>query len=61
MVLKPNGRWGDYGDQEGFRRWLMEGIEELYKLADQQDARGIREKLKELAPEYTPQETECVL
>jgi hypothetical protein len=39
----------------------MEGIEELYKLADQQDARGIREKLKELAPEYTPQETECVL
>jgi FlaA1/EpsC-like NDP-sugar epimerase len=61
MVLKADGRWGGYGDQEGFRRWLMEGIEELYKLADQQDARGIREKLKELAPEYTPQETECVL
>jgi len=61
MVLKANGRWGDYGDQEGFRRWLMEGVEELYKLADQQDARGIREKLKELAPEYTPHETECVL
>ena len=61
MVLKADGRWGGYGDQEGFRRWLMEGIEELYKLADQQDARGIREKLKELAPEYTPHETECVL
>jgi FlaA1/EpsC-like NDP-sugar epimerase len=61
MVLKADGKWGGYGDQEGFRRWLMEGIEELYKLADQQDARGIREKLKELAPEYTPQETECVL
>ena len=61
MVLKADGKWDGYGDQEGFRRWLMEGIEELYKLADQQDARGIREKLKELAPEYTPQETECVL
>ena len=61
MVLKHNGRWGSYGDQKGFRRWLIEGVEELYELADQQDARGIRVKLKELVPEYTPQETECVL
>jgi hypothetical protein len=33
----------------------------LRRLWNQQDARGIREKLKELVPEYMPQETECVL
>lgn len=61
MVLKTDGRWNGYGDQDGFRRWLMEGIEALYRLADDQDACGIREKLKELVPEYEPQESECVL
>jgi FlaA1/EpsC-like NDP-sugar epimerase len=61
MVLKTDGKWGVYKDQEGFRQWLLEGVEELYELADQQDARGIKKKLKELVPEYTPQETECVL
>ena len=61
MVLKADGRWNGYGDQEGFRQWLWEGIEELYRLADQQDGCGIRAKLKELVPEYEPQEAECVL
>ena len=61
MVLKNDGGWDGYGDQEGFRRWLREGIEELYRLADQQDGCGIRAKLKELVPEYEPQEGDCVL
>jgi len=60
MVLKADGRWNGYGDQSGFRRWLMEGVEELYKLADQQDGCAIRAKLKELVPEYTPEDMECV-
>ncbi len=39
----------------------MEKSEELYRLADQHDACGIRAKLKELVPEYEPQESDCVL
>jgi len=27
---------------EAFKRWLMEGGEELYKLADRQDGSGIK-------------------
>ena len=61
MVLKADVLWNGYGDQAGFRRWLWEGIEELYQLADQQDGCAIRAKLKELVPEYTPKESECVL
>ena len=61
MVLRTDGHWNGYGDQEGFRRWLCEGIEALYRLADQQDGCGIRAKMKELVPEYEPQDSECVL
>lgn len=50
-----------YGDQEGYRWWLFDGIEELRQLALKQDGGGIRAKLKELVPEYTPQQGECVL
>ncbi len=36
----------------------MQNIEELYKFADAHDACGIREKLKEIVPEYEPQDSE---
>ena len=75
MVLRPHGAkgmaqsaegtdagmWNGYGDQEGYRNWLYDGIEELRQLGMKQDAEGIRAKLKELVPEYTPQAGECVL
>lgn len=61
MVLKTDGLWAGYGDQEGFRRWLMEGIEELYRLAAALDGPGIRRKLKELVPEYEPSDSPFVL
>lgn len=35
-------------------QWLYGKIEELVKLAHQQDASGIKSKLKEIVPEYTP-------
>lgn len=60
MVLKDGGNWNGHATQEDFRRWLLEGIEELCELAKQQDACGIRAKLKELVPEYAPQESESV-
>jgi len=53
---------GRQGSDEAFKQWLMQGVEELYRLADHQhDAKAIKAKLKELVPEYTPQETESVL
>lgn len=60
MVLKSNGQWNGHGDQESFRSWLIEGVEILYELAERQDAAGIREKLKELVPEYEARETDSI-
>jgi FlaA1/EpsC-like NDP-sugar epimerase len=34
--------------------WLNQKIEELVELAMRQDAEGIKSKLKEIVPEYTP-------
>ena len=39
----------------------MQGVNELYHLAEIQDGGGIKEKLTELVPEYNMQQTECVL
>ncbi len=61
LVLKQNGGWNGHGDREGFRQWLTKGVSELYEFAEIQDARAIKEKLKELVPEYRPQEAECTL
>jgi len=61
MVLRNNQMWNGYGDQEGYRRWLNEGIEELVALAEKHDGCGIREKLKEMIPEYSAQDSECVI
>jgi len=62
MVLRnTHPVWDGYGDQDGYRHWLFDGIEELRQLALKQDGEGIRAKLKDLVPEYTPQQGECVL
>ena len=49
------------GDQEGYRRWLNDGIAELVELGKAHDGCGIREKLGEMVPEYTAQDSECIL
>jgi len=56
-----SGKFNGHGDQESFKKWLMAEIDELYLLADEQDGCGIREKFKEMVPEYQPGDTECVL
>ena len=38
--------------------WLNGKIEELVKLAHEQDAPGIKSKLKEIIPEYQPYEAD---
>ena len=60
MVLKSKDAWNGHGSAEDFRKWLTAGVDELYELAKQHDAPGIRAKLKELVPEYVPQESESV-
>jgi len=61
MVLTSEGRWNDYESQADFRDWLMQGIEELYTLADAQQGEAIVQKMKELVPEFTPGRNECLL
>ena len=61
MVLKPDGNWGGHGSREAFRKWIEKGVKDLTRMAEKQDAKGLKEKLHELVPEYTPQDTECVL
>jgi len=63
MVIKHNGNWTWFGfnDQDRFRNWLDREIRELCKVAESHDPLAIKEKLKQLVPEYTPQKTACVL
>jgi len=63
MVLTTNGysKWNGHGNSETFLKWLDKGIGELSLVADSLDACAIKRKLKEMVPEYSPQETECVL
>jgi len=42
------------GDNNNDFDWLNKKIEELVQLAINQDAAGIKLKLKEIVPEYTP-------
>ncbi|MBF0230191.1 MAG: polysaccharide biosynthesis protein [Desulfamplus sp.] len=61
MVLRSNGHWNGNGNQEDFRDWLNNKLEELYQISATHDVCGIREKIKEIVPEYSVQESSCVL
>ena len=60
-VIRPNQDWNGHESQEAFCSWLNPIVQELYALAEKQDGCGIRDKLKEIVPDYTPQENDCVL
>ncbi|MEZ4526594.1 MAG: nucleoside-diphosphate sugar epimerase/dehydratase [Desulfobacterales bacterium] len=61
MVLKSGGFYKSCGSHENYRAWLCKKLEELYALAEKQDRCGIKEKMKELVPEYAVQDADCVL
>ena len=61
MVLRNSNLWNGYGDQDGYRRWLMDGIAELVILGKKHDGCGIRAKLGEMIPEYQPGDSACVI
>jgi len=60
LVLSPNGDWNGHCSQDAYRNHLLAGIQELTDLANAHDACGIKDKLHDLIPEYTPQDTDCV-
>ena len=61
MVLKSSNDWNGYGDQASYRKWLFSKIDDLAYYAKNHDACGIKEKLAEIVPEYTMQDSDCVL
>jgi FlaA1/EpsC-like NDP-sugar epimerase len=61
MVLKADGKWNGFGNQEAFRKHLLDQLHDLYTMAVLHDVQGIRCKMKEIVPEYEVQDSVCVL
>ena len=61
MVLRSNNHSNDSQSLLETREKLNKAINELAKDADSHDTKTIKKKLKEIVPEYTPQENEAVL
>lgn len=60
MVLQSNGFFNGAQNSDEAKKYLYNKLDQLAGLAAQHDARGIKAKLKEIVPEYTPQENESV-
>jgi FlaA1/EpsC-like NDP-sugar epimerase len=61
MVLRSNYQPGEGNILQESRKILGNKIDELMEDALRHDARAIKKTLKEIVPEYTPQENEAVL
>ena len=61
MVLRSSSHLNEAGYLQEARRRLYLDIDELAEIAARHDAKGIKAKLKEIVPEFTPQENEGVL
>jgi FlaA1/EpsC-like NDP-sugar epimerase len=61
MVLRPHHSAFGFSSLENLRRWLLEEIDALVDLADCHDACAIKLKMQEIVPEYSIQDSECVL
>jgi len=61
MVLRSNDHANGLNHLQSIRQKLDEDIEELVKCSLYHNAGTIKKKLKEIVPEYTPQENETVL
>jgi FlaA1/EpsC-like NDP-sugar epimerase len=61
MVLRSNSHFNGAKNPQEAKKHLYHELDELAKIAARHDAKGIKIKLKEIVPEYTPQENEGVL
>ncbi|WP_461833244.1 hypothetical protein, partial [Desulfothermus sp.] len=53
-VLHTNNNWYGHGSKQAFRRWLDSKLKELVKAAEMHNTKKIKTILKELVPEYNP-------
>ncbi len=60
MVLQSNGFFNGAKNSEEAKKYLYDKLDQLAVLAAKHDAKGIKIKLKEIVPEYLPQENESV-
>ena len=61
MVLRSNIFFNGVKNPQEARKHLYRELDDLAKIAARHDAKGIKIKLKEIVPEFTPQENESVL
>jgi len=61
MVLRSSNHFNGAGSPQSAKECLYHEIDELVEIAARHDAKGIKVKLKEIVPEFTPQENESVL
>lgn len=52
LVLRSNGDWNGKKNQSEFTQWLDEALDALYRVAQTYDSAVIRNKFKEIIPEY---------
>ncbi len=60
MVLRSNGFFNGAKNRQAAKEYLYKKLDELEKMAEGHDSKGIKIKFKEIVPEYTPQENESV-
>ena len=61
MVLKSSSGYNGHADQAAYRHWLLTQVHELDQLAQNHDVCGIKDKLTQIVPDYTMQDSDCVL
>jgi len=61
MVLRSSTCFNGFSDPQDGKEHLYREIDELIKLAARYDSEGIKRKLKEIVPEYTPLESKSIL
>jgi FlaA1/EpsC-like NDP-sugar epimerase len=61
MVLRSNDFSNGNSDIQAFRHLLDQELESLYDAASRHDAASIKEKLRRIVKEYTPDESDSVL
>ena len=61
MVLRSNSFFNGIKNPQEAKKYLYREIDALIEIATHQDAKGIKIKLKEIVPEFTPQENEGYL
>ncbi len=54
LMLRPNGFFKEYEAAKEFTNWLSDKLDSLVKVAALFDSTQIKEKLKEIIPEYKP-------